>query len=143
MIGIGSTLKGDDGIGTIVAQSFSNPGWISFPSETMPENFLGKVRKEKPKLVVLIDAADMGLEPGSLRLLGKENLSSAVVGTHGLPLKHLVKELEAFANEVVFIGVQPDKMLIGEELSQVVAAVKEKLVSIVKERRWNEIELLT
>ena len=75
--------------------------WLSLPCETVPENFAGVVEREKPNLLVIVDAADMGLASGEFRLLAKESLNSAVVGTHGLPLKHLVERLEKSAEKII------------------------------------------
>jgi len=145
LIGIGSTLKGDDGIGTIVAKEFKeqNPeGWLCLACETMPENFLAVAIREKPQVVVLVDAAEMGLKAGELRILPKKKLSSAIVGTHGMPLKHLVEELEGQTKEIFFIGVEPGSMRLGEELSSEIEAAKKKVLQALKKKNWNTIEKL-
>ncbi len=145
LMGIGSELQGDDGIGTIIAIEFkelNKQGWLSLPCETVPENFAGVVEREKPNLLVIVDAADMTLATGEFRLLSKENLNSAIVGTHGLPLKHLVERLEKSSEKILFIGIQPGKIKFGESISSEVETAKKKLLEIISKESWEEIKSL-
>ncbi len=143
LLGIGSPLNGDDGIGTLVAKKLEKKKWLnSIPCETVPENFAGVIRRELPDIVILVDAAEMGLESGQLRLVPKEKLNSIAMGTHGIPLKHLVSELEESAKQVIFIGVQPETVRFGERLSPAVKKSGQKLVEIIKQRGWSQIEKL-
>ena len=144
-MGIGSTLKSDDGIGTLVARAFKKTAseeWLCLECETMPESYLGVVEREKPCLVLLVDAAEMGLEPGETRVLSKEQLSSTVIGTHGLPLKQLYDLLEKNAKKIVFIAVQPERMNLGEKLSSKLSRAKRELVETLKRKGWDKIPSL-
>jgi hydrogenase 3 maturation protease len=118
LMGIGNELKGDDGIGNRIARQFSAPGWKSISCETVPENFTSVVRRESPELLVIVDATDMGLEPGEMRIIPEEKLNSDVEGTHGIPLRHLVSYLRDSAGKIIFIGIQPKSMEIGDSLSE-------------------------
>jgi hydrogenase 3 maturation protease len=135
LLGIGNELKGDDGIGNLIAREFSRESmedWLSVPCETVPENFTSIVKKEKPELLVLVDAADMGIKPGEFRIIPTGRLNSGVLGTHGIPLKHLVSYLEEYAGKVVFIGIQPGKIQLGSHISPEVVKGKDRLVKILK-----------
>ena len=105
LMGIGSELRGDDAIGHVIAGNLRAGGWLSIPCSTVPENFTSVVRRKSPELVVIVDAAEMGIEPGGMRRVPKEKLDSDVSGTHGIPLMHLVTYLEEIAKKVVFIGI--------------------------------------
>jgi hydrogenase 3 maturation protease len=139
LMGIGNELKGDDGIGNAIAREFSAPGWKSIPCGTVPENFTSVVRRERPELVVIVDATEMELSPGDFRIIPKESLGSDVMGTHGISLGHLVSYLEELSGGVVFIGVQPGEMRIGSEMSPRVKAAKAVIKSVLKENRVHEI----
>jgi hydrogenase 3 maturation protease len=139
LMGIGNELKGDDAIGHMIAREFRADGWLSIPCGTVPENFTSVVRRERPELVVMLDAAEMGLSPGDFRIIAKEKLGSDVMGTHGISLRHLVSYLEELSERVVFIGVQPGEMRIGPALSPRVKAAKGTLKSVLKENRMDEI----
>jgi len=143
LLGIGSELQGDDGIGTMLANEFkelNKEDWLSLPCETVPENFAGVVEREKPKLLVIVDAADMGIAIGEFRILQKENLNSVVVGTHGFPLKYLVERLEKSSEKILFIGIQPGKIKFEESISSEVETAKKKLLEIISKEDWQKIE---
>jgi len=146
LMGIGNELNGDDGVGNIIARDFAErgqKGWLSLPCETVPENFTSVIRKEKPELLIIIDAAQMGLEPGELRLVPKRRLGSDVLGTHGIPLRHLVSCLGKHAKEILFVGVQPGRIAFGEEgLSAPVEKAKERLMGILQRGEWGKIARL-
>lgn len=144
-MGIGSTIKSDDGIGTLVAREFKKTAseeWDCIECETMPESYLSLVKKEKPCLVLMVDAAQMGLKPGETRLLSKEHLSSTVMGTHGLPLKQLYEQLEKSTKEIIFIGIQPQNLCFGEKLSPELSKASRELVETLKRKDWNKIPCL-
>jgi hydrogenase 3 maturation protease len=108
LLGVGNPFLGDDGAGCFVADKFSEEGWKCYNCGTTPENITGIVRREKPERVFIIDAADMGIIPGELRIILKEKIEDAGIGTHQLSLSHLLTYLENIAGEVVLIGIQPE-----------------------------------
>jgi hydrogenase 3 maturation protease len=143
LMGVGSELNGDDGVGNVVAREFGkmNPeGWKSLECETVPENFIGVVEREMPVTVVVVDAAEMGLPPGEFRRIPTDRLDSDIMGTHGIPLKHLVSRLMEHAREVVFIGIQPGKMRFGDELSPELLRAKDELIGTLYRKEWNDIK---
>lgn len=134
LLGIGNELRGDDGVGNVIAREIaeSKPeGWLSVPCETVPENFTGLVKQHRPGLLVLVDAADMGLQPGEFRIIPPEKLDSDVLGTHGMPLRHLVTYLRPYAGKTIFIGVQPGKMTMGKGMSEELIKSKSSLKGIL------------
>ena len=140
LMGIGNELKGDDGIGNVIAREFKNRDWLSLPCETVPENFTGVVERERPEILVIVDAADMGLEAGEFRLVPHGKLGSAGFGTHGMPLTHLVSNLEKHAGNVMFIGIQPGNTQLGEGISPVVEDCKKRLMKIFESHDWETIK---
>ncbi len=142
LMGIGNEMKGDDGIGNFIARKFSAPRWESIPCETVPENFTSVIKKEKPELLVIVDATEMGLDPGEIKRIPKEKLNSEMVGTHGMPLKHMVSYLEESAGKVIFIGIQPGDMVIGNEMSDAVAKAGKIVMKILQNGKIREIESL-
>ncbi len=141
-MGIGNELKGDDGIGNILAKEFTEKGWLSISCETVPENFTGVVEKDRPETLVIVDAADMGIEPGDLRIIPKARLGSAGFGTHGMPLSNLVSHLQEVVGDIIFIGIQPGNVELGSDISPSVEKSKKRLFRILKEHDWESIEKL-
>jgi hydrogenase 3 maturation protease len=107
LLGIGNALRGDDGIGVWIARNTHVIGWKALDCGPVPENFTGIVRREHPDLLLLVDAADMGLAPGEFRIIPQEKIQDVGIGTHQLPLSHLITFLEGTAGTILFIGIQP------------------------------------
>ena len=58
--------------------------------------------------LVLVDAADMALPVGAIRLLDKRDVArKSMFTTHSLPLSILIEEIEQSCEDIVFIGIQP------------------------------------
>lgn len=142
LMGIGNEINGDDAVGVLIVKEFSKPGWKSINCETVPENFLGTVKKEKPETLVLADATDMGLNPGEIRIIPRSRLNSDVDSTHSMSLHFLVSELEKHAGKVIFIGIQPKSMEIGDGLSEEVAKAVETLLGMLRKTDFSGIKNL-
>ena len=142
LLGIGNELKGDDGIGNILARGFREKGWISIACETVPENFTGVVERERPETLVIVDAADMGIGPGEMRIIPSGKIGSSGFATHGMPLSHLVSRLQGSAGEIIFIGVQPANVELGSGISPPVEMSRKRLISVLKKRDWESIDKL-
>ena len=108
---VGSVLRGDDAVGPFVAKLYKEnelEGWMLVEGDQTPENELGYLRRLHPKRIVMIDAADMELEAGEIRLIKAEDVkTSFLFTTHSMPITYLLGQLEEACDELVFIGVQP------------------------------------
>ncbi|HDR72568.1 MAG TPA: hydrogenase 3 maturation endopeptidase HyCI [Methanoculleus sp.] len=139
LLGIGNTLRRDDGIGCFVARRFANAGWKTVECGTAPENFTAVVRRERPDMLVLVDAADMGLLPGDVRRIPPEKIEDVGIGTHQLPLSHFIAFLAPDAGEIVFVGVQPKSVADGEAISSEVLEGAERLMAHIRENTLDRI----
>ncbi len=110
LLGIGNSMRGDDGAGPFLARMFRHEGWISVDGGTMPENFTSLLRREHPDLVVLVDAAEMGLAPGSFRRVPLDRITDLSLGTHASDLTTFILYIQSFVPEIVFIGIQPEEV---------------------------------
>ncbi|WP_338094182.1 hydrogenase maturation peptidase HycI, partial [Methanorbis furvi] len=131
VFGVGNSLHGDDGAGPAVAEKIiaaGLPDVTAYNCGTAPENFTGLVRRIHPELLVIVDAAEMGLLPGSVRRISEERIHDTAIGTHMMALSHLVQFLADAAGRVVVVGVQPEWMGEGEGLSDAVRGGVEEVV---------------
>src|SRR5512137_566100 len=84
VLGLGNTDRGDDGAGILVAEALKKP----FPSYSFSEHdgiegtVLDISEKREDATVIFVDAADMGLAPGSIRLIPRENIRETEITTH-------------------------------------------------------------
>ncbi len=95
-----------------------------------PENFTGTLRRFQPDLVVLIDAADMGLSGGEIACVDWSAAGGWSASTHTLPLNmlssFLVSELDC---QVMVLGIQPVQMGMDQPLSQAVSRAVDAIVA--------------
>ncbi|MEM1513957.1 MAG: hydrogenase maturation peptidase HycI [Candidatus Thermoplasmatota archaeon] len=141
LLGIGNEMNGDDGVGIYVAKKIKSNEWKAINCATVPENFYGEIIRSKPKKIVMVDAADMGLKWGEIRRIRKEKIGKATFSTHSLPLSIFISNLQKETSaEVIIIGVQP-KTMYGK-ISKEVKSAANKLIKIIKEGRIEEIEEL-
>ena len=94
---------------------------------TAPENYISKLRKDVPEILIIIDAAEMGLKAGSIRVLNYDELSGEIVTTHGMPLSFLLEQFNKTI-DIILIGIQPKQTNLGEPLSDEVRTAAELLI---------------
>ena len=159
ILGIGNRLGGDDAAGTHLVDML-NPALSALragqhraeailPTEIMaidagtaPESYTSVIRQHRPDLLILVDAADMGLPPGVLRAIAPEKISVLSFSTHNIPLSTFISYVEEFCGEVLIVGVQPVQTEMGSGISKAVRKGVKKLVEAILEGRTNEIPLL-
>jgi hydrogenase 3 maturation protease len=141
LMGIGNALRCDDGVGVYVARMFHMSGWRSLDCGTAPENFTGVVRREHPDLLLIVDAADMNIPPGEFRVIPFEKIQDVGIGTHQLPLTHLISYLGEDAGEIIFIGIQPLIVDDGEQISLSVKRGGDKLINLIENGLIGDIQI--
>ncbi|HJJ42377.1 MAG TPA: hydrogenase maturation peptidase HycI [Methanocorpusculum sp.] len=118
VLGIGNTLRSDDGAGPYLCSLLKKyDEIISFDCASAPENFTGAVRKLNPDLLIIADAALMGLSAGDYRIIPNDKIEDTAIGTHSLSLSHLVNYLSDCAGRVVVIGIEPQNLDFSENIS--------------------------
>ncbi|UCF10802.1 MAG: hydrogenase 3 maturation endopeptidase HyCI [Candidatus Bipolaricaulota bacterium] len=132
LLGVGNRLRGDDGVGPEVVERLAGSDWLTVDAGSAPENVTGRVAREAPDLLVIVDAAEMGLSPGTLRRLPDDDAPRMLASTHGLPLSFLLERLRSAAGEIVLIGVQPSSVALGEGLSPRVGRAADELVGALR-----------
>jgi hydrogenase 3 maturation protease len=142
LLGIGNPLNGDDGVGIYVAERFRKDDWIPLACGTSPENFTGLIRKTRPSCLVLIDAAAMGISPGEYRIIPRAKIEDVSIGTHQLPLSFLIDFLSDTASQIILIGIQPERTVTGEEISQSVRKGADRLLHVLSSGELDRIPVL-
>jgi len=117
-LGVGSPLRGDDAVGLMIVnelmQKLKTRPQIEvrfYLGESAPENFTGEIREFAPTQVIIVDAAELGLAPGTFSLIEREAIGGISFSTHVLPLKIIADYLVTTTNcEVLLIGIQPQEL---------------------------------
>ncbi|MEE1157035.1 MAG: hydrogenase maturation peptidase HycI [Methanobrevibacter sp.] len=109
-MGIGNELKYDDGVGPFIISELNklnlNENVLLINAQTVPENFTGKIRKENPSHIILIDACLMGLNPGDYKIVNEDDFVNIGISTHSMSLSYFVKFLNQ--DNILFIGIEPE-----------------------------------
>lgn len=135
LLGVGNILKTDDGAGPyIISKLEEKENVLLIDGQTMPENFTGLIRKENPSHLLIIDACLMDEEPGTVKLVNREDFVNIGISTHSMSLNYFVKYLEKdLPVKVVNIGIQPESMDFGEELTLNVYDNCNEFIKLIKE----------
>lgn len=83
-------------------------GWSAIDGGAVPENTVHQIRALRPKRLLVVDASDMGLAPGEIRIVDPARIAEdLLMNTHNLPLNFLIDQLKNDIPEVIFVGIQP------------------------------------
>lgn len=121
LLTVGNGMMGDDGAGVLLAQMLRDQpleDWAALNGGSAPENVLHRIREMDASRVLVVDAADMDLEPGSVRRIHADRLDDPfLMTTHTLPLTFLIESLREFVPQVELLGIQPRMVAFGYPMS--------------------------
>lgn len=140
ILGLGNLLQGDDGIGCHVAQALETralPPHVEVLDAGTPGIGLLNLIEGRAR-VIIVDAAELGLEPGAWRRFEAQAL--ALTGAKERFSLHrsgiadalaLARELKLTLPPIVVFGVQPARVEWSEQLSPPVQAALSQVVAAV------------
>ncbi|MGA2774813.1 MAG: hydrogenase 3 maturation endopeptidase HyCI [Candidatus Omnitrophota bacterium] len=130
ILGIGNTFRGDDGIGSLLAQRLKDKfPFIVYDAGPNPENYLGKIIKDKPDNIIIIDAVDFGGVAGNFREVeGRDIETVNLFSTHNasisLTINYLKNNLKA---DIIILIIQPKDVSFTDNLTPELAETLNKL----------------
>lgn len=135
IVGMGNTMRADDGFGPALIERLKpKVKAVCFDAGTSPENYTGKIIKEKPDVILIIDAVDLGVEVGRYEILEKDNIIKTGFTTHdiscNLLMEYLERETEA---KIYMLGVQPKDISFGGKMSNSLIRTLEELEKMIEE----------
>ena len=136
VIGIGNTLRRDDGIGVVILESLLNyhkkeaVDYLNFGIASF--DLLHRIQDYGK--VLLIDGIDASLSPGELKIfdLGQieYDLKGSITSSHELNLKDLfgLSRKLAIKTKIFVAGIQVKDTSFGEGLSKELESKKEEII---------------
>ncbi|MBI4707485.1 MAG: hydrogenase 3 maturation endopeptidase HyCI [Candidatus Omnitrophica bacterium] len=130
ILGIGNTLKNDDAAGSILASRLKEKlSCLVYDVGASPENYLGKIIKDKPNTIVIVDAVDFGAKPGESAVIEASDIKTTnLFSTHNasisLTINYLLNHFEA---NIMLLAIQPKDIGFGDKLSPEITETITKL----------------
>ncbi len=141
---IGNPEGGDDAIGPYIAQELSKKtpkNYTIIDCGTAPENYTSHIKQYNPDSLIIIDAVDMHLPPGSIRRVPAEKLDTMHISTHGISLGVLVQYLHQYITDIQILGIQPETMT--GPITSTVKHAADQLIRVITSHQLSSIPLLT
>ena len=140
VIGLGNPLMGDDGLGLVALErlraEYAIPAEVELvDGGTWGMNLLPVI--EDAGRVILIDAIDVATPPGTLVRLERARLPrylATKISPHQVDLRDVLGLAElrgTLPNDTIAVGLQPLRVALGNELSDVVRCRVDDLVTLV------------
>jgi len=126
---VGNPEYGDDGLGIRLAELLSkrfepvsDPPMV-IDAGAMPERYIGRIIEQGYDSLVFLDAVEFGGQPGSVLVANSAEMASRFpqISTHKISLGMLSNLVEESGNTKAWlIGVQPESLKMGQELTPAV-----------------------
>jgi hydrogenase 3 maturation protease len=136
IVGIGNIIRGDDGLGPKLIEVLRSRGFSGaalFDCGTAPENYIFPILSTSCDTVVLVDAADIGKEPGAAAVFDLDKISRISFSTHN-PSPRLFTDLLKTGKEdinIFVISVQPKSTALGAAMSEEILVSLGALADII------------
>ena len=133
IIGVGNTLRHDDNVGIEVVRRLKKTlvrdTILLIESESIPENFIEPIVRFNPSHILIIDAALLGLEPGTVKLSNFSEVTTVSISTHTLPIQLFCSYLsKVTTSKIGLLLIQPKRVSFGVGLSPKINKVVERIV---------------
>ena len=138
---IGNRYGGDDSVGPYIADEFKkieNEEFLIIDSGSVPENYTTVIKNKKPENLLIIDAIEMGLDPGDMRVIPREKIGVMHISTHNIPLSIFIEYIEPYAGNIVLIGIQPKRL--SGKMTNPIKKSANVLIKIIKNHQLDKIE---
>jgi hydrogenase 3 maturation protease len=133
--GIGNIIRGDDGLGPKLIELLRARGVNAglFDCGTAPENYILPMLRSLCDTLILVDAANMALEPGTAMVMDTDNIANISFSTHS-PSPRLFIDLLKTGKEdlnVFVLSVQPKCTTLGAPMSEEVLTALRHLTEML------------
>ena len=135
IIGLGNTLRRDDGVGVYVASRLKNllggVRWVEvIVAEDRVDYAAKELEKVNPCLIIVIDAMEFHGTPGEIRVVRLEDVEEPYAYTHRIPMKTIFTLMGIEAPTYV-VGIQVASRDFGEGLSREVKVAGDGVIEFL------------
>ncbi len=142
IIGVGNILMQDEGIGPKVAEFLKDNYTFDPDIEIIDGGTLGLELLpyiEKYKKLIIVDVVDFGKEPGFIKILKGEEIPPYLrtkLSAHHVGVQDLIEVariMNFLPEELVLVGIQPESIDLGLDLTPTLADKLKELINEVLE----------
>jgi hydrogenase 3 maturation protease len=137
IVGVGNIMRGDDGFGPKLIESLKrrNVNAHLFDCGTVPENYIFPILSTSCDTVILVDAADIPGEPGSISALSLDQICGSGLSTHDSSVRLFTDLLMTGKQDlnIFALSIRPKTVNFGEPLSDEVRSGIERLSGVLQE----------
>jgi len=137
IVGIGNIMRGDDGCGPKLIENLGRRQVKArlFDCGTVPENYIFPILSTSCDTIILVDAADFGAKPGSMKALALNELSASGISTHNSSIRLFTDLLMTGKDNlnIFAVAIQPKRIAFGDSLSDEVKLGIDALTEIFAE----------
>ena len=140
IVGIGNTMKGDDGFGpALIKRLDGKVKAVCIDAGSTPENYTGVIAKENPDTILLVDATHLDKMPGQYEILKPEDILKSGFTTHDISPRMFLEYLEIRTKARIFLlGVQPERISFGDVLSDKIKKTLKEVEELIKKSLGTE-----
>lgn len=120
ILGIGNLLRNDDAAGAVLAERLKGRvPFVVLNGGVSPENFLEKIVRAKPEVVLLLDACDFGARAGEIKIISPQAIQNPpLFFTHNASISLSINYLQnSAAIDIIMLIIQPKDTGFGDKLS--------------------------
>ena len=120
IIALGNELKSDDAAGILVGKlliEMKPPKTDIFITYQSPEAYIFKIVNGNYSHVIIVDAAELGADPGTIVIIDPDDIPQEVFSTHNVPLQFIINILEENRIKVLLVGIQRKLRSFGTKVS--------------------------
>lgn len=134
-MGIGNPLRGDDGLGPVLIERLKGKvKAVCIDAGNSPESYTGKIIKENPDTVLLVDAVHLNLPPGQYRILLPEEIVKSGFTTHDISPRMFIEYLKTQTRANIYmLGIQPENITLGDGMFKSVKKTLGEIEKLIKE----------
>jgi len=123
VLGLGNTDRADDGAGVVIAEALKKrfPNYSFSEHDGVEGTVLDLSEKARRATVFFVDAGNIDMPPGTIKVVEKENIKDTEITTHRVQVALMASLLEKNGLRTAIICVQPERIEFRGELSQPVS----------------------
>jgi len=108
-------------------------------ADVMPENFSKPMRESGADLILFVDAVDMGLDPGEIRLVPRDLIEATIPCSHNLPMSYVMGYVDEKIERVELLGVQISNTGLFVEMTDITKDACSKLADIIWKGEYDSL----